>query len=524
VIAFVLRSYQIGRSELWLDEAASHYYTTTEIRMGNAGFYYLLLRGWIHIAGQSEAALRLLSAIFGTLFIVGVMGFGRRILGRWAGVWAGAFAAVSPIHIYYSQEARSYSLVLCVLLLVYLMLWRALETDEWRYWALFSTCAVVALYSHVFAILGMVPTVFLLLFGPGQQGGIRRWLHYGGSVLLCAVLFLPWVLGGRSLDSGAKAGSAWIREVWELTPPLLAIPLSLEVFGLGGQVDLVPIQMKQFTLLEFPSSLRVLGLGTLLLLGIWSAMPWGDRDFDVPELGKRKAWLMLCLFAPLGMLWLVSLRKPLYVVGRYDLMAFPAFALLVGLGLRKAQRVKTLGPVLAPFLAMMLLVPIGAKLFLYYQAPLLGDARTTAHVLNAGVREGDAVVFTGQRGLPVLYYLQRLGYRWSGGYCDNPSITRRFACRMFPRETERTPAVLDPSWIYKSADAVRENVQDLMKAVRPRTGELWVAFERFGPPQGPLVLSVIDKLFERELRREGLAPVEVQGASDLFRFRRPADA
>ncbi len=36
VIAFVLRSYQIGRAELWLDEAASYHRATTQVRMGNA--------------------------------------------------------------------------------------------------------------------------------------------------------------------------------------------------------------------------------------------------------------------------------------------------------------------------------------------------------------------------------------------------------------------------------------------------------------------------------------------------------
>src|SRR5690242_9145496 len=75
VVAFCLRLHRIGAEELWLDEAFSFRDVTVAGWLGALRFkdvpplYPLLLHGWIRLAGDSESALRLLSALFGTLFV-----------------------------------------------------------------------------------------------------------------------------------------------------------------------------------------------------------------------------------------------------------------------------------------------------------------------------------------------------------------------------------------------------------------------------------------------------------------------
>jgi hypothetical protein len=518
-----LRLHRIGGQELWLDEAFSWYMTTTPKLMkallieNSPPLYYLLLRGWVGVAAESEAVLRLLSAAAGTLFVAAVLWAGWEIFDARVGLWSGGAAALAPLHIYYSQEARAYALLVLLLLLTHVLVWRALRRNTWPRWALASASALLALYTHYLAILGLLPGAFLLWLRPGRA----HWWRYGAAMLASGLGFLPWVVWSFGLTPRSYAGFDWIRKVWENTPPVLAIPRSLEVFGLGGQADLRLIFLKQFTTMEFPLGLRLLGLLVLGLLGLWVTVPWGDQNVGVPDLGKRKAWLGLLLFLPLGLLWLGSAYKPVYVVGRYDLVAFPAYPLLLGLALSKVQRVKTVGPVVAPIVALLLLLPIGSKLFRYYQAPSAGDAEATAQVLHAGVPDGDVVVFTGLRGLPVLYYLGRLGYRWDAGECREARAGRRFGCRMYPRETEQMPGVLDARRVLASPDAVRADVQDFVGALPPRGSAVWVAFASSAFSQGRLVLPEPDVVLARELLQLGLkfSPVEVP--LSIFRFRRP---
>jgi 4-amino-4-deoxy-L-arabinose transferase-like glycosyltransferase len=521
--ALLLRLYRLGAQELWVDEAFSFYMGTAPHTVGgllvrsSPPLYYLLLRAWVGVAGSSEAALRSLSALTGTLFVAAVIWAGREIVDARVGLWSGLMAAVAPLHIYYSQEARAYALLTLTLILTYGLLWRALATNAWRWWALVSAGMLLATFTHYLAVLGLLPTAYLVMVWPGPS----RWRRYATALLGSGVLLLPWIVWSFLLTRHSLAGLDWVGEIWKRTPPLLAIPRSLEVFGLGSQAGLLPIQMKQFSDLSFPAPLRLLGVLMLCTLGLWVALPFGERQIGVPWVAKRKAWLGMMLCVPLALMWVISFFRPLYVVGRYDVVAFPPFPLLLGLALRKLQQVKRAGVILATGATLLLFIPVGAKLVRYYQAPSHSDAHATAQVLHAFVEHGDAVVFTGLRGLPVLYYLHGLGYRWEGGYCQSENGARRFACRMFPREIERRPAVRDLGRILTSPTAVHDDVADFLHAIAPSGGALWVALESASLSRGMLYFHNTDALLLAELQRLNLRPVAVPGAPLIFRYEQP---
>lgn len=527
VVAFLLRIYRIGEQELWVDEAFSFHIATIPNWLGslsidtNPPLYYLLLRAWIKIAGQSEAALRLLSAGLGTLFVMAAIWAGREFFTPSVGLWSGWFGAVAPLHIYYSQEARTYTLLSLALLLTYVMIWRALRKNTLKSWILVSACALFALYAHYFAILGLLSAAFLVLIWPEKQQIKQPWLRIGGAGLLAALLFLPWLFLSFAFTPHSSDGIAWIQDVWERIPPLLAIPKSLELFGLGSQAGLLPITMKQFNYLDFPPSLRHLGLVVIFLLGVWLAIPWGEKQFGLPWMAQRKTWLWILLFFPLGTLWLLSFYRPLYVAGRYDFVAFPAFVILLGFALAKIQTIEEVGPLLACIAALILLIPIGTKLYLYYQVPPLPDAQPTARFVDANVENGDVVVFTRLRGLPVFYYLHRLGYRWHEGFCENRATDRRFACRLFPRETEQTPAAYDPHRVLHSPEEVRKDVQDFITMLGAARN-FWVAFHSSNFSMGRLEVPTPDSFLVEELERLGFypSPMSTDEVTDIYRFAR----
>lgn len=524
-LACALRLFRIGSQELWADEAYSYLLAAAPEWFGPATLsnntpplYHILLRGWMMVAGEDETGLRLFSALFGALFVVTVICAGRVMFRPTVGLWSGGFAAIAPIHIFYSQEARAYALMIFALMLAYVLLWRAMERNTAFWWASASLAGALALYSHSSAVLGLVPTVMLPWAVVSTQPARQLWTRYVTAMAAACLLFSPWlvasVLGAsHQLDD---ASLPWLAMNWIQIPPPLAIPKSLEILGLGGHAGLVLALVKQFRLIEYPRWAELLGLGLVLALLLWSAVPWGDNGLGVPHLRKRKVWLWTTLLLPLGALWLGSyLIRPMYIVGRYDLVVFPAFTLLIGLALAKLQSLPRKGLCLAFGVAFVFSIPLMTKLYLYYRVPESFAVRQTVEFLGQAVRNNDALVFTGARGQLLLYYLSRLGYRWDSGMCRNHDAGRLFQCRFIPRENERTLLVYDrpaPSSLLDELGAITAGL--------PPSGTLWLAFQRLGTTSDGRALLDPDVSFIDDVSRLGLSVVPELSREGIYAFRR----
>lgn len=123
LVALLLRLHGLGDKPLWLDEVTTlHRATTTlpnliteSLHSKHYPSYFFLL--WLVAKfGASQWLLRLPSAIFGAINAALVYAIGRDADGPLTGVAAGLFLALSPFDISYGQEARSYTLVACLIL------------------------------------------------------------------------------------------------------------------------------------------------------------------------------------------------------------------------------------------------------------------------------------------------------------------------------------------------------------------------------------------------------------------------
>jgi hypothetical protein len=76
----------------------------------NMVLYYAILRFWIHL-GQSEFAVRSLSVVFALAAVTALYWLGTRTFGRKIGILGALLLAINGFHIEYSQDARSYSLL-----------------------------------------------------------------------------------------------------------------------------------------------------------------------------------------------------------------------------------------------------------------------------------------------------------------------------------------------------------------------------------------------------------------------------
>jgi 4-amino-4-deoxy-L-arabinose transferase-like glycosyltransferase len=480
IAALVLRLYQIGQDELWFDEAFSFHMVTISkwpealLKDNTPPLYYVLLRAWIGCFGESESAIRSLSAISGAMFIAVIFWFANEILERRAALFCVSFSALAPMQIYYSQEARVYATLIFFIVLSYAALWRSLETEKLRWWTLFTVCVLLALYSHYFAILAVAPTVFLVGVWDDAEKSKRLWSQYFMSLGTALLLFLPWLLWSLPKITGSLATIDWIR-VWWAQDPLLVVPKSIEIFTLGSHAEFISvINVKRFRELLFPDGLRLIGLTAAVILLLAAAMSRNDGGSRVPRV-KISLWLWISLLFPLLTLWAISFYHPVYVVGRYDILAFPAYALLLATGWSHIRNFEKGGPLFAALLTLALFLPVGVKVVNYFSVPPDGYSRPTVRALRQYVRNQDVLVLTRERAEMTIYYLTRVGYRWKDGMCSDAAGEHKFICLIFPPES--LSGVSSGTDTRQLSRTVEEWSQKLVSHLHSTDGVLWLVVQ-----------------------------------------------
>ena len=159
-----LRFAWLGTQSFWYDESltvelarASAHGMLHGVRAHEATppLYFAAAWVWAQAFGTGEAALRSLSAVAGVLTVPVAYALGREIGGRGVATAVGALTATSPALIWYSQEARSYALLILLCGVSVLFCVRALRGTraELMAWALASALAIVTHYFAIFLVV-----------------------------------------------------------------------------------------------------------------------------------------------------------------------------------------------------------------------------------------------------------------------------------------------------------------------------------------------------------------------------------
>jgi hypothetical protein len=160
----LLRFATLDAQSFWLDELVtvslldrSFGDTLSGVRATEATpyLYYVLAWPWSRAFGLGEVGLRSLSAVVGTAAIPVAYGAGAACCSRRVGVLAAALVAVHPFLVWYSQEARAYSLLVLLGACTVLFSGRALRSPsraDLVGWAIASSLAIATHYFAVFLV------------------------------------------------------------------------------------------------------------------------------------------------------------------------------------------------------------------------------------------------------------------------------------------------------------------------------------------------------------------------------------
>lgn len=373
----------VATSPLWLDEALSVNIANVPLgemagalrRDGAPPLYYVVLKGWMLLFGESDFAVRAMSGFFALAAIPFIWITGQRVAGR-EGAWIGVvLLASSPFALRYATEARMYSMVVLLTAVGVVLLNAFLDRPSTPRLGGLMLVSGALLLTHYWALYLVLALLIVLALRaerakPRESVGVRfrsSWAMVGiGTGVLALVPWLPSFL--YQLE---HTGTPWTG-VLSASTPVIAL---LSFGGTGNDA----------------SSLLGLALVLLALIGVFGRRldPRLDEKLVLLDLRGSKPGrnIGLLVLATLLLATLVGLVTQGAFQPRYAAVVLVPFLLLVVLGVSNIGAVKLRRGIVAVVAGLGLLVGTAGA----------GQARTQAGeiaaVLADRARANDLVVY-----------------------------------------------------------------------------------------------------------------------------------
>ena len=408
VVSVSLRFFGLDIQSLWRDELSTYdlssYNTFKEViintinRDVNPPAYYVIIFFVIKIFGSSEVMLRLPSAISGVLAVFGIFLVGRSLYSAKEGLTSAALMAVSWTPIYYSQEARSYMIMIFAIIFAtyyWLKILSLLNLEQkipLKLYVFYILFAVLSCYLHYFGLFFIVfqGILSVILF-------LRKY-HIRIVILIYLVItfaYLPWFPTLVSKFLNNQGSNSWIP-----------FPTSDVIWG--------------FVKFVFaPSSLVTIIICVLILVYLVHRVfslgfKYGSAtDIYHDKLNKlpisADLLLVLWLAVPVIVIYLVSLMGIKLFLARYLIIVLPAAYLLLSRSIFNFPlHIKTIKVLFAVLLVLFLLFNLVCS-WGYYLPRQKEPFRETALFINQNDINNSFILSNVGPKIGFDYYFSKLG-------------------------------------------------------------------------------------------------------------------
>lgn len=316
--AFLMRLVAINQS-LWLDEAIGAVIVKTfsfrdillkfPLTDNHPPFYYLILRAWSLIFGYSELSLRFPSIVFGVITVFFVYKIAREFT-KINPLVPAILLAISPLHIYYSQEARMYSLAAFLATGAIYFFLKTFKDATWRDWLIFGIFYTLLPFSdYVPVFLFPVFAVYPLY----KRMGMPWWKNFvlmNIPLLILGIYWLPIFL--KQSEAGRQL--------------LITLPAWRNIAG-GATFKQLGIFWSKFVLGRISFFNKYLYY-TLIFL---ASVPIASLLLKSSKKRKENEIFWLWFIVPVALGFMASFVFPAFIYFRF-IFVLPAFYLLIALG------------------------------------------------------------------------------------------------------------------------------------------------------------------------------------------------
>lgn len=167
-IAAFLRCYRLGKWSFWEDELFTIRHATDISKGGLQAIdnchplYYLAIIPVMRRFGVNEWSARFPSACIGTLSVPILIFALHPIIGTFSAILFGTLLAISPWHVYWSQNARFYTITFLLQFLALLNFYQWTETSHWQFLWLFLGLYALSVLAHETSAISLIVAMVYL--------------------------------------------------------------------------------------------------------------------------------------------------------------------------------------------------------------------------------------------------------------------------------------------------------------------------------------------------------------------------
>jgi uncharacterized membrane protein len=475
ILAIALFSFFGLDNSIFVDEAysvyvASHNFEDIIENLKNDNgppLYYFLLAIWIKAFGTSEFVIRSLSSIFYILSIIFVYVLGKSFYDKKTGLLCSFLYMLSPIAIRHAQNARMYSLLGLIGILSTLFFLRLffLKTDSKKDFALYITFNILGTFTHYWFFFLMLSQVIshILLFSRSL------FKKFSLSILISVVpfllLWLPIFLLQMNNDS-----TAWIPEIGIFQG---LVETLIDFFG----------KKFGFALLVYTAFLALI-VFKIEGFKIKFQSTYSLKKFIIQ---KQNLAFFIFLFVSLLVPLIISQVKPIYLVGRYTIIALLPLVMVIGALLSKFGN-----KFLVLACCYILLAGVSTGFVIFKTRPQQSSDRATTEYLVKHAHNNDILIFTSISQVTIDYYLHLIKP-------DKPFIKISFPQEMASHPGWRNvDKMLSQKYMLETeANRIVSYIDDIL--VKNDNNKIWL-FYGYDTEIGEILKKRLDTHFS--LRRE----------------------
>jgi mannosyltransferase len=271
LLAAALRFFKLGQWSFWGDEI---YTVRDAMRVMNEsklnGLSFLMTGISLNLFGTSEWSARLASAVIGIVSVPVLFFPARKMLGPAIALGAVLLLALSPWHLYWSQNARFYTAILLFYTLALFAFYFWLEEDRPKYLVAFLVFAGLAVLERLFAlflapVIGVYLLMLLLLPVPKPAGFTRRNLALMIVPGTALALYLAWPHISDLPGLLSKFARINNNPLWIIAGIVFYIRIPIILLGAAGMITLFMQRSRAGLLLASAAVVPVLGIALLSL-------------------------------------------------------------------------------------------------------------------------------------------------------------------------------------------------------------------------------------------------------------------
>jgi uncharacterized membrane protein len=386
ILGLILRIQGLITRSFWFDESFSYFVaklTPSEIIKATAGdnhppLYYLLLHYWLNCLENSPQTLRMLSVIFGVFSIPIIFLVGKRLHSTQVGIIASLMLALSPLHVYYSQETRMYAFSMLVNLLLFFSVIEFHKSGSCTSKTLYVLSSLLGLYTHYyFALSFITANLLIILLNVRKQKKIINWLLLQSIII---ILFLPWLYIFQSYSRPL----AWKYSI------INALPATFAAFAMGG---IAPNNLKIIFFDSQQYHVKLIGiLASLWLMFLFSygmIKSFQNNKRVKPRNLFSNPYLLSASFViiPITLVTFVSLASPIYSLKSFAIF-LPNYLLAIAVVVSELKPLQTKITVFGVCLVFLISITIFLKTNpIFWGSPINIVSQETFIPYN----EGDAI-------------------------------------------------------------------------------------------------------------------------------------